>query len=345
MRPTEALMQQADLRQRLSTPLFRNIFVETVASMWGVEAVRAEPAADSAEAALAHGNTYLIEPNMVDLISHAAASLDDSDRLDIDMLPARSGVLVFSSPYVFTDIRGSQCKVHWMTWSLGDVHYLNAFGMEQSRRTMVATLWNDLSDPDDIATSILASQKKNPAFRQTVGRWSCVGALSIPDGQVLGPATRDMSEQDREVAERLDAEARRQHRDIPEVQEGSQVVSMPRVLWATVLLMQQEIVSERRSEHTKAETKVLRRNSAQEWLTVLTLRRRSNSEPTEGGSTEWSHRWLVSGHWAWRHCGESHPAAQPYEKGHRARVWVQPYIKGPEGKSFSDKKKVYRLSR
>lgn len=344
IRPTEVLMQQADLLQRIEpVGRFRDIVTSTVASMWGSTEAQAEIAPDGAVRALTNGQTYLVAEHMTDLVRAAADSLDDTDTMDVSMFPDRAGVICFESPYTFTDLRGSECKVHWMTWSLAQRPSTTAFGTPTTRRFVVVTLWNDLTDPDDVATALLDDMRDLPGLRKVLGRWNCVGALHISDGHVLGSPERDPSEDDLANAAYVTEESRRQRLSTPDVVPGAKVVSMPRVLWATVLLMSQEIVSTTRSTHTKSEAKVLRRNNAPESLTVVTLRRRSTSGT--GGGTSLSVRSLTRGHWAWRRCGQSHPMAQEYENGYRARVWINPYLRGPQDAPIKTTKKVYRLSR
>lgn len=77
-------------------------------------------------------------------------------------------------------------------------------------------------------------------------------------------------------------------------------------------------------------------------LTVNTVRvirlRRSEHKPTNGESeVEWSHRWLVNGHWR----------NQPYGPGKMERklIWISPYVKGPDDKPFVPKTDIYRVDR
>ena len=64
-----------------------------------------------------------------------------------------------------------------------------------------------------------------------------------------------------------------------------------------------------------------------------------------GSSTEWSSRWIVRGHWAWRACGEQHPGAREYEKGWHTRLYIAPYIKGPDGLEIALHERVWYLNR
>lgn len=52
---------------------------------------------------------------------------------------------------------------------------------------------------------------------------------------------------------------------------------------------------------------------------------------------EWSHRWRVSEHWAWRACGPN--------RSERRLVKIASYVKGPEHLPLIEKDKVYSLER
>lgn len=73
--------------------------------------------------------------------------------------------------------------------------------------------------------------------------------------------------------------------------------------------------------------------------TVLVIRlRRPNPRHYDGepNVVEWSHRWIVSGHWRriWS------------EKENRMKlVWITPYVKGPEDKPLIVKDRFYRFER
>lgn len=64
-------------------------------------------------------------------------------------------------------------------------------------------------------------------------------------------------------------------------------------------------------------------------ISVLPKRRPRRSDQTHPTETEWSHRWVVRGHWRnhwW-----------PKEQEHRPR-WIDPHIKGPENKPLIEKR-------
>jgi hypothetical protein len=73
-------------------------------------------------------------------------------------------------------------------------------------------------------------------------------------------------------------------------------------------------------------------------VVVVRLRREaSETEPEEGGEANYSHRFIVSGHWRnqW----------YPSEKLHR-QIWISPYVKGPEDKPLIVRpRRVYQWTR
>lgn len=81
-------------------------------------------------------------------------------------------------------------------------------------------------------------------------------------------------------------------------------------------------------------------------ISVIHLRKflstvRNRTEATDydkEGNPKWSHRWIVRGHWAWRNC------KCPEHDG-RHRVYIDPYIKGPEHLPLVIKEKVISIDR
>lgn len=69
-------------------------------------------------------------------------------------------------------------------------------------------------------------------------------------------------------------------------------------------------------------------------VTVVELRRPLHTEPHENtpvGFVDWSHRWIVDGHWR----NQYHPST-----GDHVPTWIAPYVKGPEDKPLVVKRKV-----
>jgi hypothetical protein len=71
---------------------------------------------------------------------------------------------------------------------------------------------------------------------------------------------------------------------------------------------------------------------------VVQLRKteyKSGEKSDDGRFIDWSHRWVVGGHWRW----------QPYKDNTKKRIWIAPYVKGPDDKPLVMKDKVYVLAR
>lgn len=73
-------------------------------------------------------------------------------------------------------------------------------------------------------------------------------------------------------------------------------------------------------------------------INVVTLRRPKVQENGDGPGrhVEWSHRWLVDGHWRQQW--------YPSIEDHRP-VWIAPHVKGPDSKPLVTKDKVYAWKR
>jgi len=72
----------------------------------------------------------------------------------------------------------------------------------------------------------------------------------------------------------------------------------------------------------------------------ITLRRpdgHNGAKDAPGGGVDWTHRWIVDGHWR----------NQPYGVGQSLRrlQWIAPFIKGPEDAPLVIKDKVHAWTR
>ena len=101
---------------------------------------------------------------------------------------------------------------------------------------------------------------------------------------------------------------------------------------AFFLLVRQRLFVTSRERPSRA----VRRRARRAIQTVRVIRLRVTDYSGLGGSrrTDWSHRWLVSGHWRnqWL----------PSEQRHRP-VWVSPYVKGPSDKPFVAKRRAFEF--
>jgi hypothetical protein len=103
-------------------------------------------------------------------------------------------------------------------------------------------------------------------------------------------------------------------------------------------LMQQTITTHTQFRATRPVRRRYERAKVDERaITVIQLRRPNTPAAGEHRDVEWSHRWLVAGHWRnqW----------YPTLKLHR-QIWISPYVKGPEDAPLQVRKeRVFALTR
>lgn len=265
--------------------------------------------------------SYRVTEPMTDLIVAAADGLDESDRFDRDLAPTGAGMVRFDKPLPMVDVRGRTMLVHWLVWGPLSVGTQPAIGM---------WVFNDIYTQAD--TYSMENLDDYADLTDIVGRWAFIGATITPNGATLGPARMKLNEHTLRVVT--------ENGDTPT--EPTNVSRYVHALW---LLLNQTIVAsedERVSRHAR---KSMARMKMPGTVTVIRLRR-SESTPGHGESqVQWQHSWIVRGHWAWRVCGPDHPNAQPYKDGFGTRVWISPYLKGPEDKPLVVTDKLYDLAR
>lgn len=122
-----------------------------------------------------------------------------------------------------------------------------------------------------------------------------------------------------------------------QVEENHQFLRQVEALWK---MMAQEIVLPGQ-ERVSRPTWRSRSNWRQiKHVTVLTLRRARYHRPDgEVGEVEWSHRWLVRGHW------RNQRYKGPDGEWFYSQIWIAPFIKGPEDKPFVPKRRAVEFVR
>jgi hypothetical protein len=110
-----------------------------------------------------------------------------------------------------------------------------------------------------------------------------------------------------------------------------------RLMYALWLLLNQTITDVSEEYVRKTSAKRAWRMGLPGRVSVIQLRRTEYQQSDEHGSVDWQHRWIVRGHWRWQAYGAG--------RQERKRIWVNPFIKGPEGKPFMQSEKLYDLSR
>lgn len=285
------------------------------------------------------GEAYRVTADMSDLISFAASRLDETDKVDRDLAPGPRGVVRFERPLAIQDVRGQEMLVHWLTWCPVTYHMESPLtGQPVERVGVFVTTWNDAFVEKDAVWDdwmrTLGAPKHRAGAQRDVGRWAFVGSDLMQQGRSLGPATLRLDEEglaalaeDDEKYEVVGLESK------PVVGTHTNVGRLVHALW---LLLGQTITETSEDRVPNSGRGVLRRMTIPPRVTVVRLRRKqTRHDPAAESRVEWQHRWMVRGHWRW----------QRYAGGRVERIWIAPFVKGPEGAPFLQSTKVYDLSR
>jgi len=279
---------------------------------------------------LANASPIFVDADMVDLVQTAAESFEP-EPLEYEDLLAPVGFALLEKPLVMKDVHGEDMSWRAISWAptwdtpTGILMPGEDADAETTKelfqappRGVTITMYSGRGDPDGYAFDELT--EGTPMSRYFL---SVVHMTNLPFGDE--PSVMGMP--DRNDAAAIDEEqARRGH------YFGW---SLLQVLWR--LMLQRITTTETRHVDRKARRRAKHEGLKEEdAVTVVTLRRLRQQGEADEQHVEWSHRWIVSGHWRrqW----------YPTLNRHR-RVWISPYVKGPEDAELRVKERVYQLVR
>lgn len=322
MRPKDMLDLRGDLAAKVSNPAYRQAMAEVIVSGTAIsDYKKASHVVDYAPKTAAVAENFFVIPEMSDLVQYASSVLDSTDVEDVTLAPSRAGFAYFEKPLELLDIRQMKLLIHAIMWDTA------------IDGTLVVHMWNDeYALPDDAALSrtegeylpgLSIDDKKLEQFLRIQGRWGYAGIVIYADGAPVGEETMEVSE---ELAQR--------YADIEGV--SPEKFSNPhRLVHAFWLLLSQTLVSRDTERGDRKMARRMKTMGVPNEVTVITFRRVDRDPKMEGtAKVEWNHRWLVRGYWKW----------QPYknEEGEWAkkRIWINPYVKGPEDKPLVITQKI-----
>ena len=258
---------------------------------------------------------WFVDKEMVTLIENAAASLA-SHQFDASDLVTRRGFVVLETPvwmehenFGLVPVRAIVWKP-WPTTAMGQPYNKNAIGPVLATNTdeglgILCQVWFDLEHP---------GFERDKVDRYYTGRlWPGLHTAWFEGETVDAPFS--WSNASEEMA-----------RDL---------VELRRFVMALWLLSSQRIALVSGQKPARGLRRQAERLKLPSTVVVVSLRR---AEPQkyegEGRPVEWSHRWMVSGHWR-----------RLDRDGRIKMTWVSPHIKGPEDKPFIPKDRFYRFDR
>lgn len=279
-------------------------------------------------AMIATAYAFHVSDEMVDLANWAGHLLPEDITLRADLLPTQTGFVMFEHGVEIPEIWGRRVYIHALLWRSGLVR-------DSDPGVQILTFVDFHDRRDEVSQEVvkdLGEERVEEAMR-SLGHLhlSNVVEVSYRDPQPSIVSTPEDYQQNET--------------------EGLEMVpfgpNWVRTLIAIFTLMGQTVTTVTEIEADRHQARRMRRMRLPQRVTVITLRRTKGAQREEGESqVEWQHRWMVRGHWAWRHCGEDHPFAEPDGSGGlHARVWINPYVKGPDDKPMVITDKVYALRR
>lgn len=323
MKPTETLEVLGDFRAKMTQPTFRDLLSQQVGDVvtkqgWGDGKEKiADRAIDFIGKESKNLVPYFVKEEMTNLVVHASKALNNEDCFDVELLPSKNGLVEFEKPLEILDIRGNTLLVHYLIWATdGDSISILAFN-------------DQYKSPDNIAKAIKMEYENESwwdKYCKYTGRWGYIGIMRLKTGDVIGGESVEYPDYVKNTyLEKFGVE----------IKNSTNTV---RLFHSYILLMAQTIVAVSKERAEKRDAKRLERAKLPSEITVVQFRKTKYTgavNKESGKEIDWSHRWLVGGHWRW----------QPYKEFSKKRIWIAPYVKGPDDKPLIMKDKVYVLSK
>jgi hypothetical protein len=257
-----------------------------------------------------------IDPDMQKLWEAAWPSFEPEPLAPTDLVTPY-GCLLLPRPLDMTDLHGKTVSTRLILWAPVDIRtsgltaeldYAQAKEDEPPRAGIILCLFHGSADADDFSSP--GERQVGPYLIQHVMPWVFgeslnLGPSNVPGSPVLVP---------------------------------TQVIGPVQCLWR---LMAQTIAVRTQERASRAFRKRAAPvfKDAEKRITVVRLRRTydDRTKEPEPGSVDWSHRWIVGGHWR----NQWYASVQLHRQ-----IWISPFVKGPADKELIvNKARVFELVR
>jgi len=355
MKPTDALEIQRDYKSRCQDANFRLVLEHMITSGSGIKHAKKENQISNEKivdaylgsavgVGLANTPCYFVKDEMTDLIMFASNKLDDTDLFDDNLVPSDKGFVYFEKPLEIKDVRGRTLLANVIVWDKGS--------SPNGKHGIIVSIYNDAKrTPDELATLLINNAGKNAERNLgVVGRFHWVHSLNIVHGHIIGESVkvpdenqteelRNMifNEEGNELIE-LDDEAWEKYKQ----EKITPYTNIKRLIHTYFLIMSQTLTAKTPERGDRAQRRRLERENLPSEVLVIQFRktRYTSAEGGEERNVNWSHRWIVGGHWRWQ------PYKDPASGGEiKKRIWISPYVKGPDDKPLKTKERVYVLAK
>lgn len=285
---------------------------------------------------LTMAETFYVSTDMALVAEAASHGLDETDQFTHDMWPSDNGFLLFERGFEVQDVWGRPVITNALAWQ------------RRSNQGQPGTmLWEFgmVGDDRDPLTLSMTPEQQQDLVNKLGTRLTLGHTAWLQDGYHVGPAVAPTPEK-YQNPEYYDAEIESLMGDYRS-QGPMPVAGNPgRVILALLMLMQQKIARKEPYDLKPRNPKRARRMKVPGQVTIIRLRQEASQREPGESHVEWQHRWFVRGHWRWQPCGADYPLAVEVSPGeYRARIFINPFVKGPEGAPLKQSKKVNALIR
>lgn len=245
---------------------------------------------------------YWVAPDMVRIAEAAQETLPDEDVL-LEEPPSSHGFLVLAEPFTIR-CADQECV---------DDHPFSGLRWPPVHRVLPATKWAEEQHDDGILIQWIG-----PVVGEEERQFFGSAVAPVGNGMFM-PAGRPL-----QIAQSVEIGAMRP--------ESAVLCRYARTMWT---LMQQPLAAVGELEADRPQRRRLQRAGQipAAPVAIVTLRRKTgrggNNDETQ--EVEWSHRWVVRGHWR----RQWHPRLQ----AHRP-IWINEHVKGPDDKPLLVREKV-----
>jgi hypothetical protein len=280
---------------------------------------------------------FHVSEAMAAVARQAAEQLPEGITWELHSFPSWDGIMFFGRPLILLDVWNRPVNIAAVTWTFSHTGVANYDG----RPGWVCTLLSDRRDLRDYYFAVAEESGRHEGIAETtrlLGDLLVFEMTWLPVGQPIGHWIGDNSA--------AIAQFRKEHigrmpgGEIPEWDHNGppNTINLGRINYAVFRLMEQELADVSDYEDRRLARRNRGKRRPPHAVTVIELRRRHHyGQYQEGTGTFLTYRSVTSGHWR----------NQPYGKGRQEvkRIWIHPYVRGPEGAPFHQSTKVNALKR
>jgi hypothetical protein len=260
-----------------------------------------------------HGESYVVAPAMTAIVAAAASCLDlTGEVLADDAAPADAGVVFFPEPVYQRDPDGRIHSIGAITWSRA----IPVPAAGSATPSWIVAGWADLGDPHDPASAELrADIARLPHLTGRFGPYMLVDIDRLPIGEPVHGVTWHPDDGDREWHTAPNG------RYVIDTTATNTLVAS-RLAYAFWRIQAQPLAAVAAPPLDRHARRRADRASIEHGTRVVMLRRATTSADRDGDA-KWHYRvrFAVRGHWRRLHDRDG----RPY------RIWINAYIKGPDG--------------